>query len=204
MRWLVLASMATVSAAPPDSPGLPPTGIFGLEARGRRYVYVFDRSASMGDPDGRPLATAKRELLRSIDRLTESQQFHVIFYNHRVHVFAPIGFKGRPLFATEGHRREAARFVEGVRADGGTGHAEALAAAFRLRPDVVFMLTDADAGDDLTAEDARRLERLVGGAALQLVRFAGPAAAPSPRLEALCDRSGGKRLVIDPLTIADE
>lgn len=196
-----LVAMAGAAGAPPDdSPGVVETGVFGLEARGRRFVYVFDRSASMAEPEGRPLATAKEELLRSLERLGDAQQFHVIFYNHRLHLFAPVGRAGRPVFATEENRREARRFIEAVRADGGTRHAEALAAAFRLRPDVVFLLTDADAMDDLTADESARLERLAGGAQVLLVRFAA-GGAPSERLEALCARTGGRCLVIDPLAL---
>ena len=196
----ILAISAAAGAPPDDSPGTVETGVFGLEARGRRFVYVFDRSASMAEPEGRPLATAKEELLRSLERLGEAQQFHVIFYNHRLHLFAPVGRAGRPVFATEENRREARRFIEAVRADGGTRHGEALAAAFRLRPDVVFLLTDADAMDDLTADESARLERLAGGAQLLLVRFAA-GGAPSERLEALCARTGGRCLVIDPLAL---
>jgi hypothetical protein len=198
---LVLAAVGA-RAAPPDSPGVVETGLFGLEARGRRFVYVFDRSASMGEPEGRPLTTAKAELLRSLDRLGDAQQFHVIFYNHRQHLFAPVGLQGRPVFATEENRREARRFIEAVRADGGTRHGEPLATAFRLRPDVVFLLTDADAEDDLTPDELERLERLAGGARVMLVRFcSAAAAAQSPRLEALCSRTGGECLEIDPLAM---
>ena len=41
------------------------TTVFGVKGRGTRFVYVFDRSASMSGYDGRPLAAAKRELLSS-------------------------------------------------------------------------------------------------------------------------------------------
>lgn len=197
-----LLAAAVAGAAPPDSPGTVATGLFGLEARGRRFVYVFDRSASMGEPEGRPLATAKAELVRSLDRLGDAQQFHVIFYNQRQHLFAPVGLQGRPVFATEENRRAARRFIDAVRADGGTRHAEPLAMAFRLRPDVVFLLTDADAADDLTADELARLERLAGGARVMLVRFGDATAAPSRRLEALGERTGGRCLVIDPLDAA--
>ena len=144
-RWLVavvaaaaalggLAASIPASAQAPKppavkSPGGIRTGIFGLEAKGNRFVYVFDRSASMGEPDGRPLTAAKRELIRSFDELGDVQQFYVIFYNDRLHVFSPAGNRGRLVFATEDNRRAARRFVDSVRADGGTRHAEALAAA---------------------------------------------------------------------------
>lgn len=45
----------------------------------RKIVYVCDRSASMAEPAGVPLAEAKRELLASIAALGDSRQFHLIF-----------------------------------------------------------------------------------------------------------------------------
>lgn len=219
-RWLVMVAVAAalgglVSSMPAfgqapkppaiKSPGGIRTGIFGLEAKGNRFVYVFDRSASMGEPDGRPLAAAKRELIRSIDELGDVQQFYVIFYNDRLQVFSPAGSRGRLVFGTEENRRAARRFIGGVRADGGTRHAEALAAAFRLAPDVVFLLTDADAKDDLTDADLERLARLGSGSRCMIVQF-GDESRRSPRLAELAARCGGayRILTLDDEAVADE
>jgi hypothetical protein len=143
---LTLAAWSVAWAAPPRSPGVR-TGIFGLEAQGNRFVYVFDRSASMGEPGGRPLAVAKQELLASLDALGENQQFHVIFYNERPVVFAPAAGRGRPIFASDENRQAARRFIAEIAAAGGTRHYEALAAAVRLAPDAIFVLTDATTDD---------------------------------------------------------
>lgn len=204
-RWLAAAAVCAVlplavPAAPPDSPGAGETSLFGLAARGRRFVYVFDRSASMA---GRPLAAAKAELLASLARLGDGEQFHVIFYNHRLHLFAPVGREGRVVFATEDNLAEARRFVGAVRADGGTRHAEPLTAAFRLRPDVVFLLTDGEEGDDLAAADLDRLQGLARGARLFVIRFAADGAPPSARLKALCEGTGGEHKTLDPLALPD-
>lgn len=177
------------------SPGGVRTGIFGLETRGNRFVYVFDRSASMADPDGRPLAAAKRELLRSLDELGDVQQFHVIFYNDRHQVFTPEGSRGRLVFATDANRRAARRFVESVRPAGGTRHAEPLAAAFQLAPDAVFLLTDADAGDDLEPAEIERLVRLADGARCMVIQF-GDGDRRSPGLAEVAARCGGEYRVV--------
>ena len=114
--------LAVAVAEPPRSPGETRAGIFGLEAIGNRFVYVFDHSASMGDPEGRPLAEAKRELLESIEALGDSRQFHVIFYNERLTVFAPSGHRGRPIFADDDNKQAVRRFVEAIDAEGSTRH----------------------------------------------------------------------------------
>ena len=179
------------------SPGLPLVGLFGLEAEGRRVVYVLDRSASMGSGEASPLAASKREVTRSLAALSDVQQFHLVFYNHRPRLFSPTGGPGRLVFATDENRREAESFVESIRADGGTNHAEAIRAAVRLGPDVVFMVTDGDVNDDLAAEDLDRLERFLGGTKLLIIQFAA-ANGGSPRLSELARRSGGASKTLDP------
>jgi hypothetical protein len=207
-RWLALRLLIvvatllaggfvdTVRAAQP-SPGDRRAGIFGLEATGDRFVYVFDRSASMGEPDGRPLAEAKRELRASIDALDDSRQFHVIFYNERLTIFAPSGQRGRPVFADDDTKRAVGRFVESVDAEGGTRHAEAIAAALKLAPDAIFLLTDADEQDDLTEDELRRLTRSLGRTRCMVVQFGGAEKRRSPRLARLAAESGGGTKVID-------
>jgi len=172
------------------------TGIFGLEARGSRFVYVFDRSASMAEPDGRPLARAKEELLRSLDQLGDVQQFSIIFYNERMQLFTP-GAARRLIFATEDTKRAARRFVESVPAAGGTRHAEPLAAALRLAPDVIFMLTDGDQADDLAAEEHAKLGESLGRTRCMIVQFGGDGAVRSPRLARLATQSGGSYTVVN-------
>ena len=199
--WLAVLVLAAgnLTAAPPG--GSTSTGFFGIEARGRKFVYVLDRSASMAVEGGVPLDTAKRELVRSLDSLGGSQQFHLVFYNQRVTVFAPGSHRGRPIFADDETKAAARRFIEGIRADGGTRHHEALATALRLRPDVVFLLTDADAGDDLAADEAARLARDLGSTTLHVVQFATGEEVRSPRLERLALGSGGRYERIDPATV---
>ena len=184
------------------SPGQRRAGIFGLEAPGQKFVYVFDHSASMDEPAGRPLASAKHELLASIDALGDSQQFHVIFYNERLMIFAPQGHRGRPIFADDEAKRAVRQFVAGVDAEGGTRHAEAIAAASRLAPDAIFVLTDADEHDDLTEDEYRRLVRALGKARCLVAQFGAGEGRRSPRLARLAADSGGEYRVVDAL--ADE
>jgi len=197
--WLAVLALtaggaAATIAAPPRSPG-GQTGIFGLEARGNRFVYVFDRSASMAEPDGRPLAAAKEELLTSLADLGESQQFHLVFYNERPTVFAPAAGRGRPIFASDENRADARRFVEGIAAAGGTRHYEAIAAALKLSPDVVFVLTDGTVEDDLAEDELGWLARAAGAARIMVVQFGGDGHR-SPRLARLAEGTGGGYKVV--------
>ena len=185
------------SAAPPRSPGAPVT-FFGLESRGSRIVYVCDRSASMGEPDGRPLAAAKAELIRSLYGLGASQQFGLLFYNERPRVFAAGGGAVRPVFAAEESRQQARAFIEAVQPAGGTRHAEAIAAALKMGADAVFVLTDADADHDLTGAELRSLSRAAAGTRIMVVQFGDAADRRSPRLAELAEGTGGTYAVVEP------
>jgi hypothetical protein len=199
--WLACAvagvalSLGRATGEPP-SPGQPPR-FFGLEAAGQRIAYVCDRSASMTEPGGIPLADAKRELLASIEALGDSRQFHLIFYNERQSMFEPPGGRGRPIFADDATLREVRRFIEGTTAAGGTRHADAIATALRLAPDVVFLLTDADATHDLSAAELDRLSGRLGATRVMVVQFGGGEGRRSPRLARLATTSGGVYRVVE-------
>lgn len=198
VAMLVMQLVARAVVADPLSPGAPRAGIFGVEAEGRRVVYLLDRSASMGEADGAALRAAKREMQRSLEALSDVQQFHVVCYNHRARAFSPSGSTGRPAFANEATRREAATFIESIRADGGTDHVAAIRAAMRLGPDLMLLVTDGDEADDIAEADLASLERHVAPARLVVIQFAAEGAAGSPRLMELARRTGGDARSIDP------
>ena len=141
---------------------------FGTEGTGSKFVYVFDRSASMNDYGGRPLRAAKEQLLRSLEPLTDFQQFNIIFYNEDFTVWRP-----RELpFATEPNKESAATFVRGKIATGGTKHYAPLIAAIKLNPDVIFFLTDGEEKDALNPgqlADIRRINR--NGIQINAIQF---------------------------------
>ena len=115
------------------------TMFFGASGSGRRSVYVFDHSDSM---EGKPLDAVKKELIRSLGLLTPQQSFQIVTYNNRPSFFNAAGFS--LLQADDSTKRRAETFVRHVIAEGGTKHYEALRMALRLRPDVIFFLTDAN------------------------------------------------------------
>ena len=138
------------------------TGVFGVESEGYKFIYVFDRSGSMGGHGGAPLAAAKAQLLDSLEKLGQTHQFEIIFYNEEPHVFEVSGSTGRLVFANDQNKTLAKRFIGGVTADGGTDHEPALAMALRMAPDVIFFLTDADE-PRLSASQLARISRMNKG-----------------------------------------
>lgn len=150
------------------------TAVFGLSAEGERFVYVFDRSKSMNSTleiqrAGRtissitPLEAAKAELLRSLDDLGRGQRFHILFYNSEVWMFDPGGSPDELVSATPRHKYRALEFVQSVFGYGGTRHVRPLEVALRLKPDVIFLLTDGEEKDDPNRAQLRKLKRLNNG-----------------------------------------
>jgi von Willebrand factor type A domain len=174
------------------------TSVFGLEGQGSTFVYLFDRSGSMSDFEGRPLAAAKAELLKSLQVLRATNQFQIIFYNHELAPFNPYHPQPpRLMFGDERTKEQAEQFVRQIRANGGTRHVEPLKLALRLAPDVVFFLTDA-AEPELTAQQLEEIARLNRGTVIQAIEFGvGPAAGRDNFMMKLARQSGGRYVYVD-------
>jgi hypothetical protein len=164
------------STLAPKEGGKARTSLFGVVGEGNKFVYVFDRSGSMGGRGRESLRAVKAELTRSLKNLDTVHQFQIIFYNERPVIFNPTGTPGRLAFATEENKQRAARFLESIAAEGGTAHEDALRLAIRLQPDVIFFLTD---GDDpkLAPVQLARIERMAAGIVINCIEF-GPGPKP--------------------------
>jgi hypothetical protein len=173
------------------------TSVFGVTGSGNKFVYVFDRSGSMAGYGGRPLASAKRELIGSLQQLDETCQFQIIFYNERPKVFrSPVGAP-QLAFGTADEKDRAMAFVSSINATGGTRHLDALRTALRLNPDVIFFLTDADE-PRLTESELDRVRRLNRRAMINTIEFGyGPQHSSTNFLVQLARQNGGQHVYVD-------
>jgi len=123
---------------------LPPKGIparlsvFGAAATGRSFVFVIDRSESMGSSRLGAIAAAARELANSIESLSTDQFVQVVAYNQAASVYA----RRELMPASDENKRELLQFVRRIASAGGTEHNFGLQAALRLRPEVIYLFTD--------------------------------------------------------------
>ena len=108
---------------------------FGLEAAGRKFVFIVDRSGSM---TGVKLDAAKAELIRAVRALPRGTQFCTVFFN-TTHTAMPSNELAR---ATESNKRAHFAWVSEVRAGGNTNPGSALKLALSLKPDVIWLLSD--------------------------------------------------------------
>jgi len=173
------------------------TQVFGIPGEGYKFVYVFDRSGSMGGSGRSALSAAKAELLASLASLEQTHQFQIIFYNDRPARFNPTGDPNRLVFANERNKTLAQRFVNSITAEGGTRHEEALIAAIKLHPDVIFFLTDADE-PKLWPDQLARINRLAAGITIHAIEFGyGPQSDADNFLVRLARQNGGQHAYVD-------
>jgi hypothetical protein len=182
------------------------TSVFGAQGIGAKFVYVFDRSGSMEGFGGRPLAAAKRELIKSLAPLDSVHEFQIIFYNESPHVFNPNPHLApRLTFGTERDKRLAESFVRSIVANGGTQHMKALRLALGMAPDVIFFLTDAD-DPQLTSQELAEIRRLnKAGTTINTIEFGSQSAPAGVNfLMRLADENGGKHVYVDVTRLPDK
>lgn len=119
-------------------------GFAGTSGSGRRFLYLIDRSESMSWNGGAPMRRALDEAVASVESLDPKKgatKFQVAIFNHDVEIFENADSLIDVNFE---NKARIVRYLRSVVADGGTRPELALENALRLKPDVVFFLTDAD------------------------------------------------------------
>lgn len=112
----------------------------GTSATGaNRIVYVLDASGSMR----LRFPIVVNELMRSLDRLREEQQFLVVLFQND-EALVPDFLRARPrlLTPTPEHRGAITRWLDEVVARGTSSPIEALRLATQLKPDTIFLLSN--------------------------------------------------------------
>ncbi len=125
------------------------------------------------------------------------QRFQLIFYNQTPLIFNPTGRVRKLAFATDANKERAERFINSITADGGTHHEDALKMAIRLRPDVIFFLSDA--GDpQLTPQQLGRIHQWAAGIKINVIEFGqGPKPPGDNFLTTLARENDGQYTYID-------
>jgi hypothetical protein len=119
---------------------------FGITAKGRKFVYIVDRSGSMA---GGRFARAREELIRSVKDLTEKQSFYVLFFSDgALPMFDPP--ENTMCRATRENLQRLETWVHSVPSGGGTDPTDALLQALKMEPDAIFLLSDGDIPGPIT------------------------------------------------------
>lgn len=143
--------------------------LFGsAPAVGNSFIFVIDRSDSMGRDGLGVISRAKREFQRSLSALESVHRFQLVAYNHE-HVF--LGGKRKFMPATEPNKQLIDKFLGGLAAFGATNHFSAIMTALYRSPDVVFLLTDGGNPTPSYPQMVRILKQARGQTTIHCVQF---------------------------------
>ena len=131
---------------------------FGVGATGNSFCFVVDSSRSMR---GGKFDLARREVLRAISAMQPNQRFYVMLFDQNVErmEIEPGTPSQQPAKATDDNKQRLARWIATTKMEPSARPGKAIEAALCLETDVLFLLTDGELPDDLTA--AVRAQNLV-------------------------------------------
>jgi hypothetical protein len=141
--------------------------VFGTGGlHGRSFVFVLDRSKSMGSQGLGVLQAARKELSQAINQLEPNHKFQIVGYHNQT-----VTMKERRLLpATDENKKAVANFIGGLAAYGATNHQNGLIAAAGFQPDIIVLLTDGGY-PDLHDGKLKMLGKLFRGAQVHCVQF---------------------------------
>lgn len=137
------AASASASAVMSESPSAEKIEFCGIEGGGNHFVYLVDSSKSMG----RAFQSARAELLNSIGALKSDQRFYVVFFDAEpdyMRIKNADTDEPTSLEASDDNKAALHRWASGIKMDNGRAPDLPLRFALRLKPDVIFLLSDGE------------------------------------------------------------
>ena len=145
------------AVAPFGTPGGGGVGVktkfMGAGGNAHTVVFVCDASGSMINTFG----SLKAELVKAVTRLKSIQGFNIIFFQDEKAAALDQGL----LFATPENKRRAMQWLETITTTGTTNPIPGIEQAFRNKPQLIYLLTDADFPDNNAVRNA--ISRLNAG-----------------------------------------
>ncbi len=138
----------------------------GTRLSGRRFVFIIDRSQSMGGQGLGVLSEAQTELTNAINQLQPNHSFQIVAYHSRTVTIA----KREMLPATKENKALVKPFLQRLAAFGSTEHTYGISAALAFKPDAVVLLTDGGY-PELTAAELTDIRRSAGKAEFHCIQF---------------------------------
>jgi len=151
---------------------------FGKEVQANTVAFVIDASKSMS---GMRFQRAKLELVNALGKLEPEQRFFVVFYTNETY---PMFFPDNTVELIEASSRNLGRvfnWIEQSQVQGGTEPQLAIAMTLKLKPDVVFFLSDGD----IPFETQGIVKYNNGGSAVHTITFGSDVGAKIMRQIAL-------------------
>jgi hypothetical protein len=194
-KKLIAADQAYFDSLKPAGPETSISVFGGGRMQGRSFVFLLDRSKSMGSGGLGVLSIAGKELATAVANLKPHHTFQILGYNSRT---APMKVP-RLLPATDEHKLAVPKFIQDMVAFGKTEHEFALMSAISYRPDVIVLLSDGDDFGGMTDGKLKKIRQTTRGAVqIHCVQFGlGPAKAVTNFMQKLAQQNGGSFRYVD-------
>jgi von Willebrand factor type A domain len=120
---------------------------FGLEASGKRFAYIVDRSGSMNSlirsGEMSRWELTQIELIRSVQGLSAGAEYFVVLFSTDM---KPLFGGSEWIKGTKGNKRLTASAMMASNANGGTDPEDAFRLVFSLepKPDAIYFMTDGE------------------------------------------------------------
>ena len=118
----------------------------GVRGNARTVVFVCDASGSMINTFG----SLKAELVKAISRLKSVQGFNIVFFQDE----KCTALDQNLLFATPENKNKAFKWLEEQTTTGTTNPIPGIELAFKNKPQLIYLLTDADFQDNNAVREA--------------------------------------------------
>jgi hypothetical protein len=124
---------------------------FGTKSQARRVVFVIDNTGSMRHGE---FETVVAELLKAVNAMDPGQQFYVFFYSDQVYPLFFPQTQATCIRATPENKQLLEQWLDSVElCTGGVWElVQALEAAYKLKPDVIYLLSDGNRWDAVRAD----------------------------------------------------
>lgn len=165
----------------------------GTNMNGRRFVFIIDRSQSMGGQGLGVLSRAQSELTNAIQQLQPNHEFQIVAYHSRTVTIS----KRQLLTGTDANKALVKPFLQRLAAFGATEHHYGINAGLAFRPDSVVLLTDGGYPGP-TATQLKQIRRSAGKAEFHCIQFGlGPQQKPTNFMTQLASECNGTFRYID-------
>jgi hypothetical protein len=160
---------------------------------GRKFVFVIDRSQSMGTDGLGVIRAARDELSRAVSELKENHEFQIVAYHDRT---VTISVR-QMLPATDENKRRVKPFMENLVALGSTEHRYGLVAALAFKPDAIVFMTDGGY-PGLNHGEIKEIRRMAGSTQIHCIQFgSGPLQQSTNFMKQLAEQNDGSFSYID-------
>jgi hypothetical protein len=169
--------------------------VFGSgDLTGRDFVFVVDRSKSMGNSGLGVLDASRKELSAAVNQLSDNHRFQIVAYHDLTVTLSTRKF----LAANSANKRLVPEFLDNLSAYGGTHHENGLMAALAFHPDVIVLMTDGGY-PKLHSGHLKTIRRLAGDTTqIHCIQFgAGPLPTKPNFMMQLAEQNNGSFRYID-------